>query len=229
MWNTSLRWRFAVAILILVGVAASQSSHKTRSLVVNGHHGDAIIYEIDGKSFVDLETLVRIANGSMSFRGEQVVLILPHASEDARISPENSHPPSVGFSHTFMRESVQALAAMKDWANTLAHAATRGIPGDGSRLAVFHNRAADALRLSKVAASSAPDQNALHLLTNQFNAVSSWNDKLIRERRSMDTGKYSMSETALSSDETYQKISNCSKFLDSMIPSGHFQDDYSCH
>lgn len=227
--GSSAWWRFAFAFLILLGVAVSQSSHKTRTLVINGHRGDAIIYQIDGKSFVDLETLVRVANGSMSFQNEQIVLTLPTASEGTPSAPDNLHAASPGLSPDFMREAVQTLATMKDWTNTLAYAASKGVPGDGSRLVVFHDRAGEALRLSKVAASSSADQSALLLLTNEFNSVSTWNDKLIHERKSMDTGKYSMSENALSTDQNYQKIIACGKFLGIMIPSGQFQDDYSCH
>ena len=70
---------------------------------------------------------------------------------------------------------------------------------------------------------------ALVLLTNKSNSASAWNDKLIQERKRMDTGKYSMSENALSTDQNYQKIMDCGKFLSTMIPSGQFQDDYACH
>jgi len=227
--RNSLWWRFALAFLILLGVAASQSNHRSRLLVINGHSGDAIIYEIDGKSFVDLESLVRIANGSISFHNLEIHLTLPPTSETTSPLPDTSHSTHAGLSSEFMREAVQALTAMKDWTNTLAYAATRGVPGDGSRLVVFHDRAAEAIRLTKVAASSNDDQSALLLLTSEFNTVGGWNDKLIRERKSMDTGKYSMSENALSADHTYQKITDCGKFLNTMIPSGRFQDDYVCH
>jgi len=226
----NLAWRrFAFAFLILLGVAVSQSSHKTRTLVINGHSGDAIIYQIDGKSFVDLESLVRVANGSMSFQSDRIVLTLPSASEKEARPSDTPRAADLSLSAEFMRESVTTLAALKDWTNTLAHAATRGVPGDGSRLVVFHDRAGESLRLSKVAASSSADQSALLLLTNEFNSVSAWNDKLIQERKSMDTGKYSMSENALSTDQNYQKIMDCGKFLGTMIPSGQFQDDYACH
>lgn len=228
MRTTAAWWKFALALLTLPGVAASQSNHKTRSLVINGHTGDAIIYQIDGKSFVDLETLVRIGNGSISFSGDQVVLSLP-AADSGAVTTEAPRANNPGLSTDFMRASVQTLAVIKDWTNTLVYAAQHGVPGDGSRVVVFHDRGAEALRLATVSATSDADQSALQLLTNHFNNVSAWSDKLVGERRSMDTGKYSMSQNALSSDETYQRISKCAKFLGTMLPSGHFQDEYSCH
>jgi hypothetical protein len=84
------------------------------------------------------------------------------------------------------------------------------------------------LHLAQVAAKSSADQDALQLLKNQFNTVSAWSDKLVSERKRMDTGKYSISQDALKNDETYQKISACTRFLNSMLPSGQFHDNYSC-
>jgi hypothetical protein len=220
-------WTLVYALLILPGNAVSQSGHKTQTLLINGHSGEAIIYQIDGKSYVDLESLVRIANGSMSFKGDQIILSLPNAEQSSSSSSSGSSNGS-GLSVDFMRTSVQALAILKDWTSTLAYAIQRGVPGDGSRLVVFHNRAAEALRLTQVAASSDADQNALQLLRNHFNTVSGWSDKLVSERKSMDTGKYSISPDALKNDETYKKISACAQFLSTMLPSGTFHDDYSC-
>jgi hypothetical protein len=128
-----------------------------------------------------------------------------------------------------MIASVKTLAILKDWTNTLSYGVQRGVPGDGSRLVVFHDRAGEALRLTTVATSSASDQDALRLLTNQFNTLSAWSDKLVGERRNMDTGKYSVSADALKNDDTYQKITACTRFLNTMLPSGTYQDDYSCH
>ena len=226
MRKNSLWWTFPCALLILLGVGASQSSHSTRSLSINGHTGEAIIYQIDGKSYIDLESLVRIANGSMSFRGDQITLHFP--GDDVSSAAPISNHGNTALSPQFMTSAVQTIAVLKDWTNTLAYAVQKGVPGDGSRLVVFHDRASQALHLTKVAASTDSDQNALHLLTNQFNTVNAWNDKLVAERKRMDTAKYSVSEDALKNDETYQKITACTKFLSTMIPGGTFHDEYSC-
>jgi len=223
-----LWWTLACAILILSGIAVSQSGHKSQPLSINGHSGQAIIYQIDGKSYVDLETLVRIANGAMSFKGDQIILSFPGA-DVASSGHDAGTSNREGLSADFMRNAVQTLAIVKDWTNTLTYAVQRGVPGDGSRLVVFHDRAAEALRLTRVAATSDGDQDALQLLTNHINTVGAWSDKLVSERRNLDTGKYSISQDALKNDGTYQKISACTKFLNSMLPSGQFHDDYSCH
>jgi hypothetical protein len=223
-----LWWTLACAMLILSGIAVSQTGHKTQTLFINGHSGEAIIYQIDGKSYVDMESLVRIANGSISYKGDQIILSFPGA-DAASSGHDTGTSSSPGLSADFMRNAVQTLAVLKDWTSTLTYAIQRGVPGDGSRLVVFHNRAAEALRLTQVAASSNADQDAFQLLTNHFNTVNAWSDRLVAERKSMDTGKYSISPDALKNDEAYKKISACTQFLGSMLPSAAFHDNYSCH
>jgi hypothetical protein len=214
------------SLFLLATIAVAQGNQKTQTLSINGRAGEATIYQMGGKTYVDLESLVRIANGTMSFQGDRIVLHLPAGEMDLNASPEPSSP---NLSQDFMRASLQTVTVLKDWTNTLAYGIQRGVPGDGSRMVVFHDRAADALRLAKVAAISNTDQDALQLLTNQFNTVSAWSDKLIGERKRMDTAKYSLTPDSLKNDENYQKISACTAFLSTMLSSGAFQDDYSCH
>jgi hypothetical protein len=226
MCNNKKYLSLAAIPIILTGIAAAQSQYQQKTLVINGHTGDAMVYQIDGKSYIDLESLVRIANGSLSFSGGKIVLTIPAGGETQAHPPDQAAP---GLSDNFIRAALQDVATMKEWTTTLAYAVQRGVPGDGSRLVTFHDRAADQLRLAKVAASNDSDQSALRLLTNHFNVVSAWSDKLVAERKRMDTGKYSIDPNALANDETYQKITGCSKFLNAMLPSGHFHDDRVCN
>jgi hypothetical protein len=228
MRRNRLWWTFPCALLILLGVAASQSSHSNRSLSINGHTGNVTVYQIDGRTYVDLESLVRTANGSMSFKGDQITLSFP-APDGGAAAPDGRGSADTNLTAQFMAESVKTLSVLKDWTSTLSYGVQRGVPGDGSRLVVLHNRGSEALHLAIVAATSSSDQDALQLLKNQFNTLSAWSDKLVGERKNMDTGKYSVSADALKNDDTYQKITACAKFLSKMLPSGTYQDDYSCH
>ncbi len=221
-------WTLAIILLVVTRITAAQTSQKKQTLVVNGHAGEAIVYQIDGKAFIELETLVRIANGSMSFRGDQIILSFPAADSSQQPSSGNSLTPT-GMTGDFKRAAIDHLGDIKEWINVIVYALKNGVPGDGSRLVVLHDRAAESLRQAQVSIGSDPGQSAFQLLQNNFKNLSNWSDKLIRERRSLDTGKYSMSPDAMNNDPTYQKISNCTKFLGNMIPSGQFSDDSSCH
>ena len=218
-------WKLAIVMLLLLGVALSQASKGTRTIAINGHSGDAMVYDIDGKLFVSLESLARVGNGSMSFQGDRIVLTFPPADNPP---PAAAQAPQ-GLSPDFMQASVQTVAALKDWTSIIAYALQHGTPGDGSRIFVLHDKAAQALHLANAAVSTDQDNSAFQLLSNQFDNVNHWSDKMVKARKNMDTGNYSMTQNALSQDSTYQKISNCTKFLNTMLPSGQFQDDYSCH
>jgi len=216
----------APLILVLVLVSLADAQLQTRTLTINGHSGKVTIYKVQGKSFIDLETLVRTANGTVSFKGDEIILTFPGAV--AASAAPTSSPQSEGMSKGFMSAAVQGLALIKNWQTTMADAIQRGVPGDGSRLVVLHDRAAEGLRLAQVQAHNSSDEGALQLLTNHFNQVDSWKRRLVDARRSMSTANYSASPDALQNDPEYQKIVSCSQFLATMLPSGEYQDNASC-
>ena len=218
---------FLAAIpLIAFGIAAAQAqdSHGQRSLEVNGHTGQAIVYQISGKSYVDLESLARIANGSLSFRGGGIVLHLP-AADSASHGQQASTP---GMSNDFMKASLQVLASLNEWSHILSHEIQRGLPIHPSTMVALRNKASDQLRVATVDAANESDDHALRLLTLHFNQVDNWYNKLAAERKNLDMGKYA-TENALNKDESYQRITSCSNFLATMLPSGHFQDSHVCN
>lgn len=214
------------AVIALLPVAFGQSELQTRTLVINGRSGEALIYRINNQSFIDLETLVRIAHGSMSFQGDHITLTLP-ASQVASGDPAPAT--AEGMTKGFQTAALQDLGVIKDWHTIIAHAIQRGVPGDGSQLVVFHDRAAENLRLATVAASSHSDHDALQLLTNHFNQVDRWKRKLVDARKTMSTANYSITPDSLNQDPEYQTISNCDRFLSTMLAGAQYMDDPSCH
>ena len=220
---------FLAAIpLIAIGIAAAQAqdSHGQRTLEVNGHTGQAIVYQISGKSYVDLESLARIANGSLSFRGGGIVLHLPAA--DAASDRSYGRPSPPGMTNDFMKASLQVLASLNEWSHILSHEIQRGLPIHPSTMVALRNKAADRLRVATVDAANESDDHALRLLTLHFNQVDNWNNKLAAERKNLDMGKYA-TPNALDRDESYQRITSCSNFLAKMLPSGQFQESHVCN
>lgn len=221
------RLRSIAAVLAFSGVALAQASEQKRTLVVNGRSGDATIVQINGRSYVDLETLARIANGSLSFQDTRIVLTVPSSADSPSMEPADGQATDFGLSNEFMKTAIQDLATIKEWYSVLAYAVQRGVPGDGSRLFVYRDKAAQGLKLATVAASADSDQNALRLLTTHFNNVQNWNNTLVESRKSLGGANYSMSPNALNDDPLYQKITRCSQFLGKMLTSGKFEDDGS--
>jgi hypothetical protein len=225
--RSSINPGFLAAVpLIAIGIAAAQAqdNHGQRTLEVNGHTGQAIVYQISGKSYVDLESLARIANGSLSFRGGDIILHLPAAD-----AASHEQPSTPGMTNDFMKASLQVLTSLNDWTHTLSHELQRGLASHPSEHAALRNKAADQLRVATIDAANESDEHALRLLTLHFNQVDNWNNKLAAERKKLDMGKYYSNPNVLAGDESYQMITSCENFLATMLPSGHFQESHVCN
>jgi hypothetical protein len=230
MHNRLSGWIIA-AVVLFSGVALAQSEQLKRTLVVNGQSGDATIVQVNGRSYIDLETLARIANGSLTFQGTQIVLTIPSSSAEATAATAaDRQAADSGLSTDFMRTAIQDLATIKEWYSTLAYAIQRGVPGDGSRLFIYRDKAAQGLKLARASAVNNADKSAVQLLTAHFNDVQKWTDMLVESRKTLGTANYSLSASALNDDALYQRINRCAQFLGTMLPGGKFEDDgSSCH
>lgn len=183
-------------MILLCGEAAAQVQQESRTLVVNGHTGKATVVQINGRTFVDLENLARVANGSVGFRGKQITLTLPSSIASA---PEESPAPEreahAGLSRNFRTAGIETIARMREWASTLAYAVQNGYGVTENWAAGYREQAASSLNLATTAASTSSDYDALQLLTNEFEAVKLWSSNLVDAKKSMDTAKYSLSPT----------------------------------
>jgi hypothetical protein len=225
--STSLAF---LALLIMSGTMWAQAKQQTETLVINGQTGQAAVVHVDGRTYVDLETLAHIANGSLSFNANRIVLNLPPstASTSVAIAPPTQVDDS-GLSRDFMRAGMEAIALMREWASPLAYSIQNGYPVTENWVLGYREQAAHGLRLASAAAATDADRGALQLLTNEFEAVREWSNKLVEARKSMNTGQYSVSANALRDDPLSQKIVACGRFLAPMLASGSIQDDPSCH
>jgi hypothetical protein len=218
-----------LALFSMRGSTHAQVQQQNRSLVINGQRGEASVVQINGRTYVDLETMVRIANGSVGFQANQIILTLPAPVGAPPGVPAQNAANDAAFSREFMRAAIEDMALMREWASTLANAIQNGYPVTDSWVAAFRQRAAQGLRLASVSASTNGDRSGLQLLTNGFEAVRKWSNKLVQARESMDAANYAMSASALQDDPLSQKIVACGRFLGPMLASGSFQDDGSCH
>lgn len=66
-----------VSSLILVLALAAQSQ---KTLVVAEHLRELAVIEMNGRPYIEVEALTQLENGSFSFNGNQIVLILPKSS-----------------------------------------------------------------------------------------------------------------------------------------------------
>jgi hypothetical protein len=224
--------RLHLPLLVVATIAApmtmqavAQNGVRTRSLVVNGYRGDAEVVQLGGKDYIEVNGLVRIAQGTLSFHGDQIVLTVP-MSELSSQHTDNSDPNAL--SREFMKAGVEEVTLLREWASPLANAIENGFPITEQWVHGFRAKAADGLRMASVAATTAADKSALEFLSREFQLVDGWSNKLLEARESMDTGKYATSPDALKNEPESQKIIGCARSIESLLTSGTFHDDGSC-
>lgn len=223
--DASLTW---LLLALASGIAWAQT--KPQTLVINGVSGQAAVAQIEGRAYVDVAALAHIANASLSFQPNRIVLTLPSSAANAPVAlPPAEHVDNSALTRDFMKAGIEEIALMREWASPLAYAIQNGLPITEEWVADYRASAAQGLSMASVAAATDADRNAFQLLSNEFDAVREWSNKLVEARKSMDTAKYSISSGALREDPLSQKIIACGHFLASMLGSGSFQDNPSCH
>jgi len=233
--NSSLATLFVVMLLILPVLALPQSAPMNRTLVVNGQTGQVTVVQINGRSYVDLEALAQVANGSLAIQGNQIMLTLPGAASVSATSasptsgpvavvPPSNPPSTPGLSKGFRTAAIEAMSVVREWHSALANAIRNGFPVSGGWLAGYRSQAVEALRLTSVAESTDSDRNAFQLLTNGFNFMDQLSNQYLATRQSLNY----ISPDALKNDPLDQKLLNCGHSIASMVASGQFVDDGAC-
>jgi hypothetical protein len=214
-----------VVLLVVPALALSQAAQETRTLIVNGQPGQVTVVQVNGRSYVDLEALARVANGSLGFNGNQITLTLPGAANAPPPTTTSGSPPAnPGFSKGFLKAGIEQMSLIREWRSALANAIQNGFPVAADWLATYQGQAATALRLTSVAASTDSDRNAFQLLTNEFENMKQLSNKYVAARQSLNY----IAPDSLTNDPLNQKIVNCGHSLAAMAASGEFVDDGSC-
>jgi hypothetical protein len=218
------------ALLFASLMAFGQAQPQSASLVVNGKSGTAPVIKASGRTYVDLEALARLVNGSLSFSANGIVLTIPSAAASTSAADETPETTDdSALSHGFMKAGIEEMALLREWGATIANAIQNGYQIQGAWAANYQQKAAQGRSMAEVAATTAGDKDALQLITNEYEGVRDWSNRLVEASKSMNTAKYSMSPGALREDPQSQKLIACWHFLGSMLSSGSFEDDSSCH
>jgi len=208
-------------VLLLAGALSAQRS-PDKQLLVNGKSTSAVVLQLDGHSYIDIEMLAQITNGSVKFEPNQVVLTIPNSNFDA-----NSPQTTAALSKDFASAAIATLADMKEWKGVLGTMVTFGLAVDGSWAQIYHDRVQTSLQQATVAASTNSDHNALQLLSTQFANLAKWESVVVAERQNHN-GARTVAPNSLQNDPVLTKFSNCAKFLTTMLGSGMFADNPSC-
>jgi hypothetical protein len=211
-------WLTSLLFLCLSGLFLARAAQQNRTFTVAGHSGEIPVAEMGGRSYVEIEALSRLANGSLSFKGNQIVLTLrpPNASSSATPAP--------GFTKEFLRAGIEQMSVIREWRSTLITAVQRGFPITDDWMTSFRDRAQHNLRLVSLAASSESDKNAVQLLTNELNNMQQLSARFVDANKS----RTYIRPDALDNDPLDRRIQNCGHSLAAMAASGQFVDDGAC-
>ena len=226
-------WTLPLILVALLqgAIAVAQANPESRTLVVNGKSGATSVVQFSNRTFIDLESLVRIGNGSLGFQGNKITLTFPDSPANTAAVPAPPEQPASrnGLSQNFMMAGIESIAQMREWASAMAYAIQNGYGVTDAWASDYREKAASSLRQASAAASTEGDRSALQLLSNEFDSVGAWSNKLVEAKKAMDTAKYSTSPNALRDEPLSQKIVQCGHFLSKMLGSAQFADDTSCH
>ncbi len=229
-------WILALVLAVTV-LALTLAAQQTGSLAVTGYQGQAQVIQVQGRNYVDVDSLARLTRGSISFNGNQIVLTLggsaaagsaqapmqTQSQPDAQAAaPAPSSPP--GFSKGFITSGTEAMAQVREWHTALRIAIEQGVPINDQWLGKYAAQARESLRLASVAISTDSDRSAYPFLTHEFNNMKSLSDEYVQMTKNMNY----IPPTSLQDDPINQRFVACAHSLSSMASTNQFIDDGSC-
>ena len=152
------------------------------------------------------------------------------AAPAAATAPVAAAPvqPPPGLSRPFASAAIAELADMREWRGAIAAMITHGLAISDGWAQGYNDQVQAGLAKAEVAARTDDDREALDLLRNEAGKLASWWNTVLGERQALN-GATTIDPDALKNDPFLPSIRNCGQFLTSMIVSGTFSDDGSCH
>jgi hypothetical protein len=202
---------------------AADSSPQAATLAIAGQSDQVSLVQINGKSYVEVESLARIAHGSIQFQGNQTILTLPASASATASSDQTKKPPQL--SEGFLSTEIEELAVIREWRAAIVYAVQANSPVTESWVGGLRRSAENRLTLATAAATTGPDSSAAALLHNEYENMQQMSDQFLTlHAKSSYTSADSFDNNPLD-----QKIMSCARGLASMAATKQFQDEPSCH
>ena len=198
-------------------------AQETSALLIEGQQGQAIVIQVQGKNFVEVNEFARITGGSLRFVGNQIVLSLPGSDTQAQAA-QSEPQPAAGLSKPFLTGGIETMREILEWHAALKNGIERGYPLSDTWFGNYRRQIRSSLAQTQAAVSTDLDQKAFPLLTNEFNTMNALTDKYMKITVSRDY----LAPNSLDSDPLNQKLLTCWQSLASMASSNQFVDDGSC-
>ncbi|MGD0940947.1 MAG: hypothetical protein ABR905_14665 [Terracidiphilus sp.] len=209
------------SLLLLSANGSAQTLKKGSTLTIAGYPGEAQLVEINGKSYVDIQTLALITKGTLSFKANQTILTLHTATAEAQPSAPPAKP---GLSRAFIQAGIEELSVIREWRSQIVNAVQTNTPLDADGIASRHRLAEKNLALAAAAVSSDDDRSAYPLLTAELNNMRKLSDAYLAMRQQAAF----ISPQSFGNGALEDQILSCAQGFTSMIESHEFQDQGAC-
>jgi hypothetical protein len=200
----------------------AQAPQKAPTFTVAGHAGEAQLLQLNGKSYIEVETLARLTKGSLSFKDNRTTLTLPPSEP---VEQPSTPPVKAGFSRAFIQASIEELSSIREWRVAIVGAVQKNVPLSVDWASLQHRQAEKNLALASAAISTDDDRNAYPLLSNEFNNMQKLSDLYL----AMRTQSTAMSPDTFGNTPLEEQILSCARGFVSMTESHEFQDLRECH
>lgn len=150
----------------------------------------------------------------------------PGASRSRATAPRQSAPAQTeaeagggGMSRHFSAAALQALSTLRSMRTDLDYTINNGYPLEKLWLGSDRERAADALDLAALAASTEADHATMRELLEYFDALQRWSDELLVANREMRLAQRYMTLGALQNDQQYHVLLKDEESLSALLGS----------
>jgi hypothetical protein len=232
--NHTIRFFLSLAVVLILASIVFAQSTGDKTLVVNGKTATSPVRLIDGRSYVDIETLAEVTNGTFAVEAHRILLTIPSAASAERAAT-NAVPVNAAavqnqqvITRDFAAASIAELAEMREYRGTIRAMITYGLAVSDAWAQQYQEQVLVGLRQAEVAAATDADRNALQLLHNEVDKLNTWASGVYAARQALN-GASTVDPNALQNDQALAKIRSCGQFLNSMIVSRTFADDPICH
>ena len=97
-------------LLMLPADGIAQTPQKGAKFTVAGHPGEAQLIQINGKSYIEVETLARLTQGTLSFKANETILTLNPANAEVQTS---TPPVKPTLSRAFIQAGIEELSVIR--------------------------------------------------------------------------------------------------------------------
>ena len=206
--------------IMLLANLRTQSLQKYSMLTIAGHPGEAPLIQVNGKSYIDTESLAQLSQGTLSFKANRVILTLPVTEPEVPVPHV-----ATGFSSGFTRAGIEELSVIREWRIAIVYAVQHNTPASVDWIAAQHRLAEKNLSLASSAASTDDDRSAYPLLSSEFNNMQNLSEHYIVVRAQSSF----ISPDTFNSSPLEDQILRCARGFVAMTESHELQDQPACH